>query len=191
MYAIYNNKYYLMQNAIKQWIPTTELNDAFKFIDKTKAENTVANLPKQTRNLGYKVVEVDIPSVQPVDIGSISNSDLVNYDFGLAQIDAFIDLHDQLAARTTWIEYKLQEVENKIQDVLHAIEFNSYNARDGYKMYKLLHDLRVERRGYKDELLIYDIIKTGFSGADWHAVKFRVDDLKNRKYNPRYYKEMF
>lgn len=191
MYAIYNNKYYLMQNAIKQWIPTTELNDAFKFMDKTKAENTVANLPKQTRNLGYKVVEVDIPSVQPVNIGSISNSDLVNYDFGLAQIDAFINLHDQLAARTTWIEYKLQEVENKIQDVLHAIEFNSYNARDGYKIYKLLHDLRVERRGYKDELLIYDVIKTGFSGTDWHVARTRVDDLKNRKYNPRYYKEMF
>lgn len=191
MYAIYNSKYYLMQNAIKQWIPTSELRDAFKFSDKTKAENTVANLPKQTRNLGYRVIEVDIPAAKSIDMDALVNSDLVNYDLGLAQIGTFIDLHDQLAARAAWCEYKLDEVDNKILDVLHAIEFNSCNARDGYKMYKLLHDLRIERRGYKDELLIYDVIKGGFSNADWRAVKSRVDDLKNRKYNPRYYKEMF
>ena len=39
MYVLYNNKYYLMQNAIKQFVPTTELNEAFQFIDKIKAEN--------------------------------------------------------------------------------------------------------------------------------------------------------
>ena len=53
MYVLYNNKYYLMQNAIKQFVPTTELNEAFQFNDKIKAENALANLPKQMRNLGY------------------------------------------------------------------------------------------------------------------------------------------
>ena len=52
MYVLYNNKYYLMQNAIKQFVPTTELNEAFQFLDKTKAENALSNLPKQMRNLG-------------------------------------------------------------------------------------------------------------------------------------------
>lgn len=190
MYVLYNNKYYLMHNAIGQWIPTSELNEAFQFNDKTKAENALANLPKQMRNLGYFVQQIDAPS-KPVDFDQFNNSNLVNYDLALAQIGAFCDLHDQLVARATWVEYKLQEVENKIQDVLHAIEFNSYNARDGYKIYKLLHDLRIERRKYKDEQIIASVMKSGFANSNWELVRNKVDDLKDRKYHVREMEELF
>ena len=190
MYVLYNNKYYLMQNAIKQFVPTTELNEAFQFNDKTKAENSLVILPKQMRNLGYFVQQVDAPS-KPLEIDGFDKSELVNYDSALAQIGSFCDLHDQLVARATWIEYKLQEVENKIQDVLHAIEFNSYNARDGYKIYKLLHDLRIERRKYKDEQIIADVMKSGFASSNWELVRARVDDLKDRQYHVREMEELF
>lgn len=190
MYVLYNQKYYLMHNAIGQWIPTSELNEAFQFNDKTKAENALANLPKQMRNLGYFVQQIDAPS-KPVDFDQFNNSNLVNYDLALAQIGAFCDLHDQLVARATWVEYKLQEVENKIQDVLHAIEFNSYNARDGYKIYKLLHDLRLERRKYKDEIFIRELIDDNIRSADWGKFKSRVEYVKNRKYNAREMEELF
>ena len=190
MYVLYNNKYYLMQNAIKQFVPTTELNEAFQFFDKTKAENALANLPKQTRNLGYFVIQISNTD-KPVDFDQFTDIELVNYDSALAQIGSFCDLHDQLVARATWVEYKLQEVENKIQDVLHAIEFNSYNARDGYKIYKLLHDLRLERRKYKDEQIIADVMKSGFAGSNWELTRTRVDDLKDRQYHVREMEELF
>ena len=190
VYVLYNQKYYLMQNAIKQFVPTPELNEAFQFNDKTKAENALANLPKQMRNLGYFLQQVDAPS-KPLEIDGFDKSELVNYDSALAQIGSFCDLHDQLVARATWVEYKLQEVENKIQDVLHAIEFNSYNARDGYKIYKLLHDLRIERRKYKDEQIIADVMKSGFAGSNWELVRTRVDDLKDRQYHVREMEELF
>lgn len=190
MYVLYNNKYYLMHNAIGQWIPTTELSESFQFKDKTKADNALANLPKQMRNLGYFVQQIDAPS-KPVDFDQFNNSNLVNYDLALAQIGAFCDLHDQLVARATWVKYKLQEVENKIQDVLHAIEFNSYNARDGYKIYKLLHDLRLERRKYKDEIFIRELIDDNIRSADWGKFKSQVEDVKNRKYNAREMEELF
>lgn len=190
MYVLYNQKYYLMHNAIGQWTPTPELNESFQFNDKTKAENALSNLPKQMRNLGYFVQQIDAPS-KPVEIDGFDNSELVNYDSTLAQIGSFCDLHDQLVARATWVEYKLQEVENKIQDVLHAIEFNSYNARDGYKIYKLLHDLRLERRKYKDEQIIADVMKSGFASSNWELVRTRVDDLKDRQYHVREMEELF
>ena len=190
MYVLYNQKYYLMHNAIGQWTPTPELNESFQFNDKTKAENALANLPKQMRNLGYFVQQVDVPS-KPVDFDQLTNVDLVDYDSALAQIGSFCDLHDQLVARATWVEYKLQEVENKIQDVLHAIEFNSYNARDGYKIYKLLHDLRIERRKYKDEQIIADVMKSSFAGSNWELARTRVDDLKDRQYHVREMEELF
>ena len=191
MYVLYNNKYYLMQTAIKQFVPTSKLKESFQFSDKTKAENTLANLPKQMRNLGYFVQQIDAPS-KPVDFDQFNSElELVNYDSALAQIGSFCDLHDQLVARATWVEYKLQEVENKIQDVLHAIEFNLYNARDGYKIYKLLHDLRIERRKYKDEQIIADVMKSGFVGSNWEVVRTRVDDLKDRQYHVREMEELF
>ena len=190
MYVLYNQKYYLMQNAIKQFIPTSELSESFQFSDKTKADNALANLPKQMRNLGYFVQQIDAPS-KPVDFDQFTNVDLIDYDSALAQIGSFCDLHDQLVARVTWVEYKLQEVENKIQDVLHAIEFNSYNARDGYKIYKLLHDLRLERRKYKDEIFIRELIDDNIHGTDWGKFKSRVEDVKNRKYNVREMEELF
>ena len=191
MYVLYNNKYYLMQNAIKQFVPTPELSESFQFNDKIKAENALANLPKQMRNLGYFVQQVDVPT-KPVDFNQFnSDLELVNYDSALAQIGSFCDLHDQLVARATWVEYKLQEVEDKIQDVLHAIEFNSYNARDGYKIYKLLHDLRLERRKYKDEQIIADVMKSGFAGSNWELTRTRVDDLKDRQYHVREMEELF
>ena len=187
-----------MQNAIKQFVPTPELNESFQFTDKTKAENALANLPKQMRNLGYFVQQVDTPTkpvdvpTKPVDFDQLNSElELVNYDSALAQIGSFCGLHDQLVARATLVEYKLQEVENKIQDVLHAIEFNSYNARDGYKIYKLLHDLRLERRKYKDEQIIADVMKSGFAGSNWELVRTRVDDLKDRQYHVRNLEELF
>lgn len=190
MYVLYNQKYYLMHNAIKQLIPTDNLDEALKFNDRVKAENALTNLPKSTRNLGYEVEQIDTPS-KPVDFDQFDNSELVNYDSALTQIGSFCDLHDQLLARATWVEYKLQEVENKIQDVLHAIEFNSYNARDGYKIYKLLHNLRLERRKYKDEQIIADVMKSGFAGSNWECARNRVDDLKNRQYHVREMEELF
>ena len=179
-----------MQNAIKQFVPTTELNEAFQFIDKIKAENALANLPKQTRNLGYFVIQISNTD-KPVDFDQFTDIELVNYDSALAQIGSFCDLHDQLVARAPWIDHKLTEVENKIQDVLHAIEFNSYNARDGHKIYKLLHDLRLERRKYKDEQIIADVMKSGFAGSNWELVRNRVDDLKDRQYHVRNLEELF
>ena len=190
MYVLYNQKYYLMHNAIGQWTPTPELNESFQFNDKTKAENALSNLPKQMRNLGYFVQQVDAPS-KPVDLDQFTNVDLVDYNSALAQIGSFCDLHDQLVARATWVEYKLQEVEDKIQDVLHAIEFNSYNARDGYKIYKLLHDLRLERRKYKDEQIIADVMKSGFAGSNWELARNRGDGLKDRQYHVREMEELF
>lgn len=190
MYVLYNNKYYLMQNAIKQFVPTTELNEAFQFIDKTKAENALANLPKQTRNLGYFVIQISNTD-KPVDFDQFTDIELVNYDSALAQIGSFCDLHDQLVARAPWIDHKLTEVENKIQDVLHAIEFNSYNARDGYKIYKLLHDLRIERRKYKDEIFIRELIDDNIHDTDWGKFRSRVKDVKDRQYHVREMEELF
>ena len=51
--------------------------------------------------------------------------------------------------------------------------------------------LRVERRKYKDEQIIADVMKSGFAGSNWELVRNRVDDLKDRKYHVREMEELF
>ena len=45
MYVLYNQKYYLMHNAIGQWTPTPELNESFQFNDKIKADTEALTKP--------------------------------------------------------------------------------------------------------------------------------------------------
>ena len=72
-----------MHNAIGQFVPTPELSNSFQFDNKIKAHNALANLPKQMRNLGYFVQQIDTPS-KPVEIDQFDNSELANYDSALA-----------------------------------------------------------------------------------------------------------
>lgn len=43
----------------------------------------------------------------------------------------------------------LSNYDKKQQDYLHKIERNNFNACEGYKLAKELHNLRVERRNIK------------------------------------------
>jgi len=54
-------------------------------------------------------------------------------------------------------EYKNLSTENSktdlmMQDILHKIEFENFNACEGYKLAKQIKDVRAERRQYKNEL---------------------------------------
>lgn len=57
---------------------------------------------------------------------------------------------------------RYDEVEKAHQDILHYIEFADLNAVEGYKIYKKLKEIRIERRLIKEELneskIAYDSI---------------------------------
>ena len=79
-------------------------------------------------------------------------------------------------------------------DVEHYIEFNvgKLNAFDGYKAYKLLQDVLVERRKVKDELQILQVVKDKMAlPEDIENIQERVKELEGRKYEPRELKYLF
>jgi hypothetical protein len=43
------------------------------------------------------------------------------------------------------------EVDSALNDILHVVEFNNFNAYEGYKLAKLIQDKRKIRRELKDE----------------------------------------
>ena len=80
------------------------------------------------------------------------------------------------------------------QDLLHQIEFKNYNVCDGYKLYKELQEVRLERRRLKDENQVihsaYEFISKDKKlisqlGNIQGVMKKIEEGQQNRVYKPR------
>lgn len=86
----------------------------------------------------------------------------------------------------------LSEVDGKEQDVLHYIEFNKFNAAEGYKLSKKLQDIRKERRIIKNKIDTINIIKQdNCYDLIYGKTLERLDGIENRKYTPRVLNNLF
>ena len=188
-YVLTNDKNWLMYNAAKQFTSTPDVKQAQQFATAARAENARYNLPKPLKNLGYHVQFVGMADAEPVDIDA--DIDPIELHDGIETINTMLELHKQCVAQQQWLENRLCETQSKICDIEHAIEFYNYNARDGYKMYKRLKELRLERRKYKDALLICEIMSGSFDAVDWAELDNRLPNLAERVYKPRFYPELF
>lgn len=86
----------------------------------------------------------------------------------------------------------LSEVNGEEQDILHYIEFNKFNAAEGYKLSKRLQNIRKERRIIKNKIDIINVIKQdNCYDLIYGKTLERLDGIKNRKYTPRVLNELF
>lgn len=72
-------------------------------------------------------------------------------------------------------------------DIEHYIEFNAgkLNACDGYKAYKLLQDVLLERRKIKDEMQIINVVRDRMNAEDLANIEQKIKELESRTYTPR------
>ena len=72
-------------------------------------------------------------------------------------------------------------------DIEHYIEFNAgkLNACDGYKAYKLLQDVLLERRKVKDEISMINVVRDRMAAEDIANIEGKVKELEARTYEPR------
>lgn len=90
------------------------------------------------------------------------------------------------------LSQKLSHVDQEISDIQHYIEFNTLNAAEGYKAFKMLQDKLQERRVIKDDFLKFQILSNAkvsdiFDGT----LDKSLEVLENRTYTPRVLKELF
>jgi len=98
----------------------------------------------------------------------------------------FIEIRESLEQEKIRLESKMSEVDGKLQDILHFVEFGRYNAPDGARLLKELKRLRKERRDLKEEYSsihsAYDKVKGVKFKEESHTEKtytFRSDVVKN------------
>lgn len=109
-------------------------------------------------------------------------------------VSVLSDAVAKLNCRHLALSDELSKFDRQITDVEHYIEFNAgkLNACDGYKAYKLLQDVLVERRKIKDELQILQVVKDRMClSDDIDSINERVKEMESRKYEPREFKYLF
>lgn len=86
----------------------------------------------------------------------------------------------------------VHNIDLEIVDIEHAAEFYTLNASQGYKLYKMLHDTRIQRRSYKDELEKINLsLGTSIRSANMENLEKSIVGMEHRKYEPRVNKELF
>lgn len=190
MWLITNGAGYIQQDE-RGVTTVANPESALKFSERIKAENFYANLAKSFKNIGYSIQEATDREKHPninfddyLDEGCLDNikEDVMGIQTLLRKVFRMRE-HAQA---------ELAKTEAELLDIEHAAEFYALNAAQGYKLYKMLHEARMERRRRKDQIAICNIIiDSGFEGLMDGTTLKRITGMDGREYKPRILEELF
>lgn len=164
----------------------TNTDSAFRWTNKCKAQNYLNNCSRK-KVKGFRVI----------DEYDILMSDSYNSDCAIEKLDNLTELLRDLYSscitsdRISFLNSRIQKLDLEIVDIQHAIEFSNASSVGGYKYYKMLRDVLVQRRKYKDELQKINIIRSTLSEVMANNLIKSLEGANNKQYQPRVLKELF
>ena len=175
-YLITNGNYYVKDSNCKS--VTTDDHEAFIWNTFESAEKVLS--PAKNRKIlpfeNYYIKEIK-SNVAPID------------KYAWDTITELITLclsYNKLEGVFSTLPQKLSTVDRKISDVEHFIETTDQDACNGYKLYKKLKDLRVERRNIKRLMQINEIFKTiNVPDTAIKDVDNKVNSFTKKMFTPR------
>lgn len=175
---------------------STDPNKAHIFENKTTANSVFkSNLPKIVKDkvTSIKAVKLQVcddeqPKIteKPQELPEIESS---KYIVSVIS-EAVAKLNDRYSALLD----ELSKYDRQKSDVEHYIELNTgkFNACEGYKAFKLLQDVLLNRRKVKDELQIVQVALDRIAAPDeLSAIDTKIKELETRRYTPREFKYLF
>jgi len=174
---------------------TTKMDEAKIFKTRVSASNTLVGLKNNIRKRasGWKVMSVkrefydDKIKYTDTDKNEYQVSEDIIEEFTslCEQYDTLTELNDILKSiyskRRKFVDL-LEMYERQQCDILHKIEFEKFNACQGYTLSKSIKNLREKRRQVKNALKFID--KTE-SSKDISVIISEINNLQNQKYSPR------
>lgn len=186
-YILCNGDNYLVQDSNGTYIANT-LQEASRWDKIEKARHVQNNVRNKFNryHLGVRYVSSDN------EIVPVSNEDIeLDCDI-LQKVREICEFVKKIELRKMYLAGEIQKADLEIVDIEHAAEFYNLNASQGYKIYKMLHDVRNKRRDMKDECTkIEMILGTSMKKANLENLERSILGLDNRKYTPRVNAELF
>ena len=191
-----NKSIWVRQDVNGSYSLTTDQNRALIFDSRIAADTVFkSNLSKLIKSKGVMVKSVNLQISAPsskavakkvvVAEPAVKNEDLDTSEYIISVLS---DAVAKLNCRHMELAEAQSKYDRQITDVEHYIEFNvgKLNACDGFKAYKLLQSILIQRRKIKDELQIIDVVRDRMSlPDDITSIEERIRELKSRQYSPR------
>lgn len=190
-YVISDSKHsiWVCKDKSNSYSLTTDKNRALVFDDETAAnavfKNNLSKFLKSKGVVVQKIVNnVSVTTTAPTQ--ELTGSKYI--------ISVLSDAVSKLNCRHATLVEELSKYDRQRSDIEHYIEFNTgkLNACDGYKAYKLLQDVLVERRKIKDELSMIQVVRDKMAfPEDIANINEKVQELESRHYVPRELPHLF
>lgn len=204
-YCITDGKRYVKSDVSGVYKTTSNICIADTFVSQKSAQNILANcIPKALANTFYvakidgsNIIQCTLPRCCKTEKKSTNEKFEHKHTTNVCKkwqncfsgMDSFFE---EAGKRKKELPQELSDVEAEIVDVEHYIEFVLLNARDGYKMYKKLHQLLVKRREIKDELKIVSAITNNYSVKEnISTIVGTINGCANASYTPRVLSSLF
>lgn len=185
-YIIANEKCYI-KSATQT---TNNLQQAKIFVDFRVAERFKKSIKKTIiRNGNWQIVNISLDQSGKIERNAIAPIKVTNNVKIFEEKDKSLEIakelkesYNQLLALKVELENRINDLESEQQDLLHFCEFYDLSGVQGFKFYKSLQKIRVQRRNCKDELArVKALLKTSY--ADDNVVEFSINAKKS--YSPR------
>ena len=184
-----NKSIWVCQDTSGSYSLTTDKGKAAIFDSKPAADMVFkCNLSKLIKSKGVEVKAVKL-QIAGADVPKkeLASTPSAPPEFGSSKylISVLSDAASKLNCRHLELVEEVSKYDRQKSDVEHYIEFNAgkLNACDGFKAYKLLQDILVERRKVKDELQIIQSVRDTMSLSE--DIEGKVKELESRTYEPR------
>ena len=193
---------FIKQDADGKYKQTTNLGLADIYSTQLTADNIRLNSIPKSLSRKYRVAEIiDGEIVQIQHFASsqkIRTGDIVHFNNSYCDnewcnsFECLEGIFDKAYKRGNELIQELRELELKIVDVEHYIEFNNLNAREGYKIYKKLNELLCKRRDLKFEQKVVNAINKNHNISDGvNEIISTIKDCKRDVYKPRILADLF
>lgn len=167
----------------------TQRTKLFKTLQ--SAQNIIEqSIPNLLKCHEWEVIAVN--DSEPYDgISQMQNpfSEPINWEDKLGE---YAEFSKNLKLYKNYLSKQLSICDLKIDAIKHKIEFTKANAVEGYKLYKMEHDILLERRNVKDNIRRIDIfLGNQLSSMSTTNFKNELHKVDSQTYTPKVLKELF
>ena len=182
-----------------RYVPIRSLKHAKQWDSAAKAGAILKNSISSSIRSNYEVRLVETEqTVEKLTIAETQNTISLrpieddNIKDWLEKVNTIQEVLSGSGNRSAELNEKLSEIDKEISDVNHYIEFGNYNACQGWRCFKMLQMLLRQRRKYKNEIQVLQMIRDCRFDKDSLAVlSERIADVSNKCYHPRAFPDLF
>lgn len=191
-------KYIRKDILTNKYVPVSSFKEAQQWDSQIKANSVLYNSVAKAIRTNYFVklietekivVKEELNKQKELCKREIADD---NIDDWIGKINTIIDILSNSNERKEILTLKLSDIDKEIVDIQHYIEFGKFNCYQGWMCFKMLQNALQQRRKYKNEISVLNLIKEcKVDKTSLESLFVKISDIRNKCYRPRKFPELF